>query len=171
MIIYTNFGNMFGFWKTITPVLLLVLSVGGVLVSPGCKKAEAAGKTKTVSLNSPFAGVWISDDSDQKTAFRLVITQMEDSIMANYCLVGASGQSCNCFGEGTKSAFVAPVLEETSLETSLSDYQTGGSAGRLRLTFADDKLYWRMVDAPTDHLFMVKQTTFSRDTSFHADKK
>lgn len=147
----------------------LLVSFAGAM---GCKKKESAvaGSLSKNIVKSPFTGKWISEDSGKDTAFRLSIEHRKDSLFGNYCLVRAGGRKCDCYAADLmvgQYAFTVPVTEESTLETLVKGNWNNQGAGRLRLSAVENKLYWRIVEEQAGNNFMIKQTTFVRDTSFY----
>lgn len=147
----------------------LVVLLTGVLGCGG-EKSDTTLKAPVAFVPSPFSGTWISEDSDPETAFSLSIEHQSDSLFGNFCLVTAGGKRCDCYTPGflnRQRAFAVVASGETTIETRVGGYRNDSGTGKLRLTVAENKLYWRIEEAPEGKDFTIKQTTFIRDTSFH----
>jgi hypothetical protein len=141
----------------------------------GCDTAPATPQKPRYMEPSPLVGTWVSEDNDALHRYAVRIWQHADTLMGGYCAaIGPPEDStaqtdCGTMPDSTpwRLAFAADNQPEPTFESGIRVYHSG-RYGRVRITLAGERLYWRMVEAPDGVFLMPKQTTFLKmrsDTS------
>lgn len=118
-------------------------------------------------VKSPFAGTWISMDSDRETAFKLFIEQEQDSLQGYYCLVKYENEESECQTPNAAHkgiAFAAKLPQGQGFSTELYNLKHQ-ILGHVQLSITDSVLFWQLLRGPDDHEFMIRQTTFRHEVS------
>jgi hypothetical protein len=108
---------------------------------------------------SPFAGTWLSADSDATHTFSLSIVQREDTLRGVYCVQGEKGIHADCPEPGAATwSFVAANPFGDAFDAPFRSQS--GSVGRLHLRFAEGRLFWSVIEEPAGHSAAWKATVF-----------
>lgn len=144
--------------------MLLCLLFSGVF-SCTLSDQDTSAKAASTWKKSPFAGTWISSDSNRETAFKLVIVQEQDSLKGYYCLIKQEGEQSECQmpdSNYVSVGFAAKAPQNEAFSTELYNLEHE-LLGHVQLTLTDSILFWQLLSGPDDHEFMIRQTTFRID--------
>jgi hypothetical protein len=143
-------------------LLLLLGLVTGLLA---CQSEPTPPPKPRNMAPSPFVGFWTSDDNDEKHAYSVRLWQHEDTLFGAYCAVNESlDTAVDCgivYDDRWNFAFAVDNPTDSTFESGFQAYWSK-TYGRLRLTLAHDRLYWRLLQAPTGRHLMPTHSTFRR---------